>query len=187
MPRFSTIGRMWERRLGRYPGDWIWASLALLLVAAGSATAGIVAGRDTGSPGAPEAIVAMSPVVTAPPQPPAATTQPAPKPSTTPAPAPTPAPGTSPAEWPARNGYTVVLASIPARGTGLAEAKAKAEDARSRGLRSVGVLDSGRFASLHPGYYVVFAGVYDSLDEALTAVRKAASRFPNAYARQISR
>ena len=70
-PRFSTAGRVWERRLGRYPGDWIWASLALLLVAAGSATAGIVAGQDTGSTAAPDVIIATSPVVTAPPQPPA--------------------------------------------------------------------------------------------------------------------
>lgn len=183
--RFSTIGRAWERRLGRYPGDWIWASLALLLVAAGSATAGIVAGRDKGTPATLSAIVATSPVVTAPAQPQASKPQPGPKPSTTPAPR--PVPSTSLAEWPARNGYTVVLASIPARGTGLAEAKAKARDARSRGLRSVGVLDSGRFASLHPGYYVVFTGVYSSLEEAQTAAGRAKSRFPNAYARQISR
>ena len=187
MRQFSTIGRTWERRFGRYPGDWIWASSALLLVAAGSATAGIVAGRDTGTPRASEAIVATSPVVTAPPQTRAPEPQPRPTPSTTPVPAPGPAPSTSLTEWPARDGYTVVLASIPARGTGLAEAKAKATDARSRGLRSVGVLDSGSFASLHPGYYVVFAGVYDSLEEAQTAVGRAKARFPNAYARQISR
>ena len=69
--RFSAIGRAWDRRLGRYPGDWIWASLLLLLVAAGSATAGIVAGHATGVGGGPETIVATSPVVTAPPAPPA--------------------------------------------------------------------------------------------------------------------
>ena len=41
--RFSAVGRAWERRWGRYPGDWMWAALLLGLVAAGSATAGIVA------------------------------------------------------------------------------------------------------------------------------------------------
>ena len=46
--RFSAVGRAWERRWGRYPGDWMWAALLLGLVAVGSATAGIVAGRDTG-------------------------------------------------------------------------------------------------------------------------------------------
>ena len=48
-PAAERVGRAWERRVGRYPGDWVWASLLLLLVAAGSATAGIVAGRDTGT------------------------------------------------------------------------------------------------------------------------------------------
>lgn len=181
--RFSAVGRAWERRFGRYPGDWIWASLLLFLVAAGSATAGIVAGRDAGTTGGAETIVATSPVVTAPPAPPAP--KPQPKPTTTTKP--TPTPSTDLTEWPARNGYTVVLASIPARGTGLAEANAKAKEARSRGLRSVGVLDSGRFASLHPGYYVVFAGVYDSLEDAQTAAGRASPKFPNAYARQIAR
>ena len=65
-----------------------------------------------------------------------------------------------------------MLASIPARGTGLAEATAKAKQALARGSRGVGVLDSAKFASLHPGYYVVFAGVYDSLDEAQTAATR---------------
>src|SRR5207247_1338139 len=32
--RFSAVGRAWERRFGRYPGDWVLASLLLLLVAA---------------------------------------------------------------------------------------------------------------------------------------------------------
>ena len=49
------------------------------------------------------------------------------------------------------------------------------------------MLDSNGFASLHPGYYVVFAGVYDSLEEAQIAARRVAARFPNAYARQITR
>jgi hypothetical protein len=80
-----------------------------------------------------------------------------------------------------------VIASIPARGAGLADATAKAKEALGRGVRRAGVLDSSRFASLHPGYYVVFAGVYPTLDQAQAATRSVASKYPNAYARQITR
>jgi hypothetical protein len=187
--RLGTVGRAWERRFGRYPGDWIFTSLLLLLVAAGSATAGIVAGRDTTSASGERTIIATSPVVAAPPAPPVSpgTTTTA----VTPAPAapkakPTRRPA-GPIAWPARNGFTVVIASIPARGSGRADALAKATLALSRGLRKVGVLVSDRFASLHPGYYVVFAGVYDSLEEAQIAATRAVSRFPNAYARELVR
>lgn len=184
--RFSAVGRAWERRFGRYPGDWIWASLLLLLVAAGSATAGVVASRDTGTGGSSETIVATSPVVTAPP----VTVAPKPQPKTQTTPAPTPPAATSRSaltEWPARNGYTVVLASIPARGTGPDDANAKAKAALAVGLHDVGVLVSANFASLHPGYYVVFAGIYSSLQDAQTAAGQASSKFPNAYARPIAR
>jgi hypothetical protein len=184
--RFSSVGHAWERRFGRYPGDWIWASMLLLLVAAGSATAGIVAGRDTGTAG-PETAVATSPVVTAPPAPPAVKQQAPPTTPRTTTPAPAPAPSRQTTEWPARDGYTVVLASIPARGTGLDDARSKVKAARSGGVRDVGVLVSSRFASLHPGYYVVFAGVFDSLEEAQTAANRLLGRYPNAYARQITR
>ena len=80
-----------------------------------------------------------------------------------------------------------MIASIPARGTGLAAATAKAKEALARGVAGAGVLDSARFASLHPGYYVVFAGVYTSLDQAQAAARRVASKYPNAYARQVTR
>ena len=80
-----------------------------------------------------------------------------------------------------------MLASIPARGAGRQDAEAKAKDALRRGLRDVGILTSGRYASLHPGYFVVFSGVYDTLDEAQTAARRASARYPNVYAREIAR
>jgi hypothetical protein len=51
----------------------------------------------------------------------------------------------------------------------------------------VGILVSGKFSSLHPGYFVVFSGVYDTLDDAQTAATRALGRFPNAYAREITR
>jgi hypothetical protein len=52
-------------------------------------------------------------------------------------------------------------------------------------LRRVGVLDSSHFASLHPGYYVVFYGVYDSEAEAASSLQRARAVFPAAYQREI--
>lgn len=75
--------------------------------------------------------------------------------------------------WPAgRNGWTNVLVSVPkldGRGAALAEA----QQARRRGLKEVGVLDSSQYASLHPGYWLVFAGVYATEAEAASALQRA--------------
>ena len=42
-----------------------------------------------------------------------------------------------------------------------------------------------RYASLHPGYYVVFTGVFDSEAEAASALQRARAAFPTAYQREI--
>jgi hypothetical protein len=87
--------------------------------------------------------------------------------------------------WPRdRRGWTIVLVSLP-QANGRAAAAAKAADARRGGLRRVGVLDSSRYASLHPGYYVVFTGVYDSEPEAAGALQRARAVVPGAYQREI--
>ena len=65
-----------------------------------------------------------------------------------------------------------MLISIP-KVEGRDAAVARAEQARRRGLREVGVLDSSRYASLHPGYWIVFAGVYTSEAEATSRLREA--------------
>ena len=52
-------------------------------------------------------------------------------------------------------------------------------------VTSVGVLDSSRYASLHPGYYVVFQGVYENEAEASSALQRARGVFPSAYQREI--
>ena len=49
------------------------------------------------------------------------------------------------------------------------------------------LLVSSSYPSLQPGYYVVFSGVYASLEEAQSAVQDAKSTFPSAYARPIAR
>jgi hypothetical protein len=90
--------------------------------------------------------------------------------------------------WPAgRSGYTVVLESVPSGGGGAAAAQRKARQALAGGLANVGVLDSGQYSSLHPGYAVVFSGIYATLAQAQTAAAAAQAKgFPSAYARQIT-
>ena len=68
---------------------------------------------------------------------------------------------------------------------GRSAAAAKATEARSGGLRRVGVLDSSHYASLHPGYYVVFTGIFDTEAEAASALQRAKAVFPTAYQREI--
>ena len=52
----------------------------------------------------------------------------------------------------------------------------------------VGVLQSANFSSLHPGYFVVFSGIYGAKSQADAALATArAGGFAGAYSRQISR
>src|SRR5438105_15964971 len=53
-----TLGRAWRRRLGWYPGDWIWGALVGLAVAAAGAAAAIELPGTAASSAAPEVIVA---------------------------------------------------------------------------------------------------------------------------------
>ena len=87
--------------------------------------------------------------------------------------APTVAPRSRLALWPRNtDGWTNVLVSIP-RLNGRGAAVARAERARQRGLPQVGVLDSSRYASLHPGYWIVFTGIYATEPEAASALQRA--------------
>ena len=88
--------------------------------------------------------------------------------------------------WPRRNGYTIVLDAIPRPG-GATAARTRALAAVAAGVPDVGVLDSSRFSSLHPGYWIVFSGRYRSLDEALAELPKAARHARGAYTQQITR
>jgi hypothetical protein len=119
-------------------------------------------------------------------------TVPSTPPAVTEAPPPLSPPSTPPAAgrlitWPAGvDGYTVVLSSLPAAG-GRAEAAQKARAAADAGLTEVGIIDSSRYSSLHPGYYVVFSGVYGSMAEATRFVDEARrAGFDTAYARLIA-
>jgi hypothetical protein len=184
-----ALRRRWLRVFGWYPGDFVWAALLALLVAMLGAAAAIVVSERRAGPAGPSfgaatiAIAARAPAA----EPPkrlrarvgAGKLPKAPEPSAT-------RPGRT--TWPKNaNGWTIVLVSYP-KTTGRIEALDKASAAAKAGLAQVGILDSGRFASLQPGYFMVFAGIYGSQTDADTAVPTVrAAGFAGAYTRQIAR
>ena len=89
--------------------------------------------------------------------------------------------------WPTdREGFTVILASIPTS-RGRAAAEAQAREAIRKGLTEVGVLDSSNYSSLTAGYYVVFTGIHDTAAEARAALPRAVNAgYPRAYYREIT-
>jgi hypothetical protein len=193
-PRGGALGRLaaaWRERLGWYPGDWVWPVLLGFVIAVAGAGAAIIladAGAEdrtiVATEGGPPHSPTTSPVTTTVALPSVPTGTPtAPPPATTTAPAPGALIG-----WPAgQSGWTVVLESIPTR-AGRSLAVARARDASRDGLSEVGVLDSSRYSSLHPGYYVVFSGIYASRPEAERARAAASAKgFGTAYTRQITR
>jgi hypothetical protein len=88
-------------------------------------------------------------------------------------------------EWPpGEDGWTIALVSLPQTG-GRPAALARARAARAKGLPQVGILDSSRYASLHPGYWLVFSGVYASEAEATSALEAARRHARSAMVRRI--
>jgi hypothetical protein len=175
-----ALRRRWLRHFPWYPGDWIWVSLLMLLVAAAGGAVAIAFGADSSSD---TSTTSVAPAPRAAP----ARTAPLPEASSSGQTASTPG-QKGRASWPAgRSGWTIVLFSYPST-TGTTAAYSTAARAARQGLPEVGVLDSERFASLHPGYYVVFSGVYSTAGEAEAALRSVrAAGFSSAYTRQISR
>ena len=203
----GVLASSWQRRFAWYPGDWIWPVLLFLfltIVATGAALAANAA-RESSAP----TLVATGPTVTVGPGAAPATVAPtitstlpgAPAPTITTGPLPT-APGTGTAKgppskpvspnalavWPAgQSGYTEVLESIPVA-NGLAAAVARARRAKRAGLRDVGVITSVQYSSLHPGYYVIFAGIYRTPSAAASGLSDAhAKGFPDAYQTRVTR
>jgi hypothetical protein len=141
---------------------WLWPTAVAALIAAAGAAVAVAAGSDDT---AQSTIVALTPLHRLP-------------------------AGTPPADrtlvrWPRRDGYTIVLTVVPAT-LGRATAEARARRAAAAPLPDVGLLTSAEYASLHPGYFVVFSGVYDTLDAAVAALPRAKRRFRSAYAQQIA-
>ena len=192
--RLPSLRRRWIRRFGWYPGDWVWVSLLTLVVAIAGAATAIALTETTKETGGTFATTPATTPVTTPSTVPA-TTAPAntstlptaPEPTTTTA-KPAPGPKNGRLTWPANeNGWTIVLVSYP-KTNGRPAARATAARAASSGLNQVGILDSSRYASLQPGYFVVFTGIYGSKDDADAAVSTARQAgFGGAYSRQIAR
>ncbi len=192
--RLPRLRRKWVRVVGWYPGDWVWVSLLTLVTAAAGAAVAIKLTADSGPTGA-TTLVASGPVPIGPragapgasaaaPEPSAGTTAGAKGSQQT-------NPGTKAngrLAWPDdRNGWTIVLVSYPAR-AGRVAPRETAMRAAGLGLPEVGVLSSSEFPSLHPGYYVVFSGLYSSRADAEAALASAhATGFGGAYTRQIAR
>jgi hypothetical protein len=192
------LRRGWIRRFGWYPGDSVWVTLVTLAVAAAGTASAIVITkhRDSG----PKTLIAIAsvPVVEPTAVPTATTRAPAVGNTATLPQAPeqgTAAPGRTSrgprngrTVWPkGANGWTIVLVSYP-KVNGRPSALATADKAAKAGLPRVGILDSGGFASLQPGYFVVFTGIYGSksdADAAVSTTRQAG--FGGAYSRQIAR
>ena len=104
-------------------------------------------------------------------------------PSTTPEPSPssTPNAGTGAiGTWPAgESGWTVVLASKSSESA----ARASAQNFQADGIPDVGLLNSDNFASLNPGFWVVFSGQYGSQAQASAALDGVDAK--DAYIRRI--
>jgi hypothetical protein len=180
----ANVGSTWQRRV---PGR-LWPILAALLVAAVMTGVAILISRGNDESG-PQVIDATGPSSISTP-----TTEPIPtepttavtEPETTPT-ATEPPPAPQLVDWPpSQNGYTIVIASLPAS-SGREQAIRKAREVLASNLPEVGVIDAGEFSSLHPGYYVVFSGVYPDQREALNGIGRVQRLYSAAYIRQISR
>lgn len=88
--------------------------------------------------------------------------------------------------WPGPAAYTIVLASIPIS-SGKAAARQKALEALNAGLGDVGVLTSSDYSSLHPGYYVVFTGIFTSQSAAMRRLSAASKAgFVKPYPKRVA-
>jgi hypothetical protein len=174
----TRLGNRWRRRLGWYPGDWIWPALLALLVAVAAGLLSAIFLADESSSASGTLVRTLERPDTR------QQTQAPPEPTVT-APTTTATTGTTQRKpppprskptlvfWPAgKSGWTIVLDSVPTT-NGRTGAVAEAKQALRLGMKQVGVLDSSRFSSLHPGYFVVFTGIYDTEAEAQSHVIEA--------------
>lgn len=165
--RLPGPGALGTRR-GVRSGWVIRTMLALVVALAGTALA--VAATNSGND-TPELVTATGGFATLP----ASTTLPPPSRGN--------ASGIS--DWPVGDdGWTIALASLPQTG-GRRVAVARARAAAKRGLAPVGILDSSQYASLHPGSWVVFTGIYGSEAEATSELQSARRFARTATVRRI--
>jgi hypothetical protein len=89
--------------------------------------------------------------------------------------------------WPnGRNGWMAVLSSKPTDTYTFADFCQRLQKAQSQGFTNLGILDSTDYASLNPGYWVLFEGPFDTHAQAAAAAQSAQADWPGAYPRQIT-
>jgi hypothetical protein len=161
---------------------WVRPALFFLAVSAVATAIAVAIGAIHSSSGTAAGTISVTVDTT-----PVTTTAPAPTPQPKPKPKPKPKPSGGLTTWPAGTaGYTVVLESIPSS-AGAALPLAVAHHAQHSDLPQVGVLASSSYASLHPGYSVVFSGVYPTSAAASAALPNAHARgFPSAYQARVA-
>jgi hypothetical protein len=90
-------------------------------------------------------------------------------------------------DWPSgKAGYTVQLQTIGKSGAQADQVAQAKSAAQSKGAGDVGALDSDAFASLDPGNYVLYAGVYSSRKQAARALKGLKGKFPGATVVKVS-
>jgi hypothetical protein len=86
--------------------------------------------------------------------------------------------------WPRElEGFTVVLHRTPDR----AEADEFARDASEGRPAKIGVIRTDDFANLEEGFFVVFAGRYETRQLAERAAARLGGRFPDAFPQELER
>src|SRR4051794_23243069 len=167
--------------------------VAIALAAATDNASKTTAAAPSQSTPAPSAPADTPPTASTPtPGPTASTPAPAPPPSTGGTPSATtatstPAPAISSATgWPpGKSAFTVILASMPTK----AAAEQKLAAAKAAGITSAAILHSDDFPTLNPGYWVVFDGQYDAIDQAQgqASSDRGKGEFSDAYPRFVSK
>jgi uncharacterized OB-fold protein len=183
----GVVAERWRYAPPFSDGGWRWSVLIALAIAVLAATFAILATQSNQT----KTLQELGPTV----HPTTSSTGPATDQTVTGATAPTttsrkpPKPPVDAAgliAWPGPPAYTIVLASIPVSG-GKDGARQKALEALNAGLGDVGVLKSSDYSSLHPGYYVVFWGIFKSQSAAMKRI-PAASRagFVKPYPKRVA-
>jgi hypothetical protein len=106
----------------------------------------------------------------------------------------TPAPGTDAgtgaavtSEWPAgTNGFTIQLDTISKEGATPESVDAAKQAATADGAADAAVLDSDLYASLPPGNYVIYSGVYTDRKSAEVALKGLGKGFKDATVVEVS-
>lgn len=95
--------------------------------------------------------------------------------------------GEARSEWPkGKDGWTVELGTLPKDGTDAAAVDAAKADVELKGATDVGALDSDLYGTLPSGNYVIYSGVFDTVDAAEKALKELEAAFPDAQVIEVA-